>query len=136
MALPVQRSFEDLGVPLSEVPFCVVDLETTGGSPAGSGITEIGALRFRGGDPDGEFHPLVNPPQEIPAFITILTGITHAMVVEAPIIDTVLPAFFEFLGESVVVGHNVRFALSFLNAAAERLRSGRVPPPPGGHPAP
>lgn len=127
MALPVQRSFEDMGVPLSEVPFCVVDLETTGGSPTGCGITEIGALRFRGGDADGEFHTLVNPHQEIPAFITILTGITHAMVVEAPTIDTVLPAFIEFLGESVVVGHNVRFDLSFLNAAAERLGYGRLP---------
>lgn len=56
MALPVQRCFGDLGVPLSEVPFCVIDLETTGGSPAGCGITEIGALRFRGGELDGTFH--------------------------------------------------------------------------------
>ena len=127
MALPLQRSFEDLGVPLAEVPFCVLDLETTGGSPAQCGITEIGALRFRGGEPEGEFHTLVNPRQEIPAFITILTGITHAMVVEAPGVETALPALLEFLGESVVVGHNVRFDLSFLNAAAERLGYGRLP---------
>ena len=127
MALPLQRSFEDLGIPLAEVPFCVIDLETTGGSPAQCGITEIGALRFRGGEPEGEFHTMVNPHQEIPAFITILTGITHAMVVEAPAIDTALPALLEFLGDSVVVGHNVRFDLSFLNAAAERLGYGRLP---------
>ncbi|MBN2114663.1 MAG: DEDD exonuclease domain-containing protein [Acidimicrobiia bacterium] len=127
MALPVQRCFEDLGVPLSEVPFCVIDLETTGGSPTGCGITEIGALRFRGGEPDGTFHTLVNPQQEIPAFITILTGITQAMVIEAPPINRALPALLEFLGDAVVVGHNVRFDLSFLNAAAERLGYGRLP---------
>ncbi len=127
MALPVQRCFEDLGVPLAEVPFCVLDLETTGGSPAGCGITEIGALRFHGGEPGGTFHTLVNPHQEIPAFITILTGITQAMVIEAPPVEQALPALLEFIGDAVVVGHNVRFDLSFLNAAAERLGYGRLP---------
>ena len=126
MALPVQRCFDDLGVPLAEVPFCVLDIETTGGSPAGCGITEIGALRFRGGELDGTFHTLVNPHQEIPAFITVLTGITQAMVIEAPPIEQALPALIEFIGEAVVVGHNVRFDLSFLNAAAERLGYGRL----------
>ncbi|MFH1330574.1 MAG: DEDD exonuclease domain-containing protein [Actinomycetota bacterium] len=127
MALPVQRCFEDLGVPLAEVPFCVLDLETTGGSPTGCGITEIGALRFRGGEPEGSFHTLVNPHEEIPAFITVLTGITHAMVIEAPPIERAFPALLEFIGDAVVVGHNVRFDLSFLNAAAERLGYGRLP---------
>ena len=109
------------------MPFCVIDLETTGGSPTGCGITEIGALRFKGGDPDGTFHTLVNPHQEIPAFITVLTGITQAMVIEAPPVEQALPALLEFIGEAVVVGHNVRFDLSFLNAAAERLGYGRLP---------
>jgi DNA polymerase-3 subunit epsilon len=127
MALPLQRCFEDLGVPLSEVPFCVIDLETTGGSPTGCGITEIGALRFKGGAPDGTFHTLVNPHQEIPAFITVLTGITQAMVIEAPPVEQALPALLEFIGDAVVVGHNVRFDLSFLNTAAERLGYGRLP---------
>ena len=126
MALPVQRCFDDLGVPLAEVPFCVIDIETTGGSPTGCGITEIGALRFRGGELDGTFHTLVNPHQEIPAFITVLTGITQAMVIEAPPVEQALPALIEFIGEAVVVGHNVRFDLSFLNAAAERLGYGRL----------
>jgi DNA polymerase III subunit epsilon len=127
VALAVQRCFEDLGVPLSEVPFCVIDLETTGVSPTGCGITEIGALRFKGGAPDGTFHTLVNPQQEIPAFITVLTGITQTMVIEAPTVERALPALLEFLGGAVVVGHNVRFDLSFLNAAAERLGYGRLP---------
>ncbi len=127
MAIPLQRSFDDLGAPLSEVPFCVVDLETTGGSPADCAITEIGAVKFIGGEPAGTFQTLVDPETAIPPFITVLTGITHAMVVEAPKIEEALPSFLEFLGDAVIVGHNVRFDLSFLNAAAERLGYGRLP---------
>ena len=55
MALPLQRSFDDLGAPLFGVPFCVVDLETTGGSPADCEITEIGAVRYRGGELEATF---------------------------------------------------------------------------------
>ena len=116
-----QRSFDDLGTHLSKVTFCVLDLETTGGSPAECGITEIGALRFKGGDQIGTFQTLVNPGAPIPPFITIMTGITQAMVIEAPPIDEALPAFLEFLGNAVIVGHNVRFDMSFLNAASEQL---------------
>ncbi len=122
-----QRTFDDLGVPLFEVPFCVVDLETTGGSPASCEITEIGAVRYEGGDLVGTFQTLVNPGAEIPPFITVLTGITQAMVVEAPRVTEALPSFLEFLGDAIVVGHNVRFDLSFLNAAALRLGYGRLP---------
>lgn len=122
----LQRSFDDLGAHLSEVPFCVFDLETTGGSAATEAITEIGAVKYVGGEVVGEFQTLVNPGREIPPFITILTGITHAMVVEAPSIETALPSFLEFIGESVLVGHNVRFDLSFLNAAALRCGYSRV----------
>ncbi|MFQ5966889.1 MAG: DEDD exonuclease domain-containing protein [Acidimicrobiia bacterium] len=123
----VQRSFEELGAPLHEVPFCVVDLETTGGAASRDAITEIGALRYQAGELQGTFHTLVNPNRQIPATITILTGITHAMVVEAPPIAEVLPTFFEFLSDAVVVGHNVRFDLGFLNTAAEELGYGRLP---------
>ncbi|MBT8165575.1 MAG: DEDD exonuclease domain-containing protein [Acidimicrobiia bacterium] len=122
-----QRTFEDMGVHLSDVTFCVLDLETTGGSPADCGITEIGALRFRGGEPDGTFQTLVNPGAPIPPFITVMTGITQAMVIEAPPVEEAIPAFLEFLGDAVIVGHNVRFDISFLNAAAERLGYGRLP---------
>jgi DNA polymerase-3 subunit epsilon len=123
----VQRSFEDMGAPLYEVPFCVLDLETTGGSAADCEITEIGGVRYEGGELTGTFQTLVNPGTEIPPFITVLTGITHAMVVEAPRIAEALPSFLEFIGDAVIVGHNVRFDLSFLNAAAMRLGYGRLP---------
>lgn len=127
MPLPLQRSFDDLGAPLFEVPFCVLDLETTGGSPTDCEITEIGAVRFEKGEETGRFQTLVNPGLAIPPYITVLTGITQSMVVEAPKIGEALPAFLEFIGDAVIVGHNVRFDLSFLNAAAVRLGYGRLP---------
>jgi DNA polymerase-3 subunit epsilon len=122
-----QPSFDDLSAPLIDVTFCVLDLETTGGSPKDCEITEIGAVKYRGGELLGTFQTLVDPGLPIPPSITILTGITQAMVIDAPEIATALPAFFEFIGDSVIVGHNVRFDLSFLNAAAVRLGYERLP---------
>ncbi len=116
----VQRGFEELGTPLHAVTFVVVDLETTGASPATCAITEVGAVKYRGGVCLGELHTLVNPGAAVPPLITVLTGITEAMLVPAPTIDEVLPALLEFLGPStatVLGGHNVRFDVSFLDAA-------------------
>ncbi len=114
----VQGTLDDLGTPLADVTFVVVDLETTGGSPADSAITEIGAVKVRGGEVLGEFQTLVNPGTPIPPFICVLTGITDAMVASAPRVDTVLPAFLEFAAGAVLVAHNARFDISFLTAAA------------------
>jgi len=119
--LGTQRSFDDLGAPLHTVPFCILDLETTGGSHQDCRITEVGAVRYEGGRHTGTFHTLVDPGVPIPPAITILTGITHAMVINAPPIEAVLPALLEFIGDAVIVGHNVRFDLRFLGAAATRL---------------
>jgi DNA polymerase III subunit epsilon len=115
-----QRSFDDLGQPLFDVTFCVIDLETTGGSPETCAITEVGAVKVRGGQCLGTFQTLVNPGAAIPPEITVLTGITQAMVIPAPRIETVLPSLVEFVGAAVVVGHNVRFDLGFLRAALRR----------------
>ena len=125
----VQRSFDELGTPLAEVTFAVVDLETTGGSPNEDAITEIGAVKVRGGECLGTFHTLVNPGSAIPPAITVLTGITAAMVAPAPRVHAVLPALAEFLGGTVVVGHNIRFDLGFLNAAFGRDGWPRLPNP-------
>ena len=129
MAVPVQRTFDDLGTPLHEVAFCVLDLETTGGSPADCEITEVGAVKYVGGELIGTFETLVNPGAPIPPTITILTGITQAMVIDAPRIEEVLPSLLEFIGTAVIVGHNIRFDMSFLNTAAERLGYGKLPNP-------
>jgi len=117
-ARAIQGTLDDLGTPLHEVTFVVVDLETTGGSAHADHITEIGAVKVRGGDVLGEFQTLVNPRVPIPAVISVLTGITNAMVATAPRIEQVLPSFLEFLGDAVVVAHNARFDVTFLKAAA------------------
>jgi DNA polymerase-3 subunit epsilon len=114
----VQGTLDELGTALSEVTFVVVDLETTGGSPMGAHITEVGAVKVRGGEVIGEFQTLVNPAEPIPAFISVLTGITNQMVADSPRIDSVLPAFLEFARLSVLVAHNAPFDISFLKAAA------------------
>ena len=92
----VQGTFDDLGTALADVTFVVVDLETTGGSPTDSAITEIGAVKVRAGEVLGEFQTLVNPHLPIPPFIQSLTGITTAMVADAPRIEAALPAVLEF----------------------------------------
>ena len=117
---PSQLTLDDLGTPLSDVTFCVIDLETTGGSAATCGITEIGAVKLRGGECLGTFQTLVNPGCAIPPQITVLTGITQSMVLPAPRIEAVLPSLLEFIGDAVIVGHNVRFDMSFVQAALER----------------
>jgi DNA polymerase-3 subunit epsilon len=114
---PRQQTLDELGTPLSEVTFVVVDLETTGASPAADEITEIGALRMRGGELLGRFETFVNPGVPIPPMITVLTGITEAMLLPAPRIAEVLPAFLEFAHDAVIVGHNIRFDIGFLDAA-------------------
>ncbi|MGY1807502.1 DEDD exonuclease domain-containing protein [Blastococcus sp. SYSU D00669] len=113
----VQATIDELGTPLSEVTFVVVDLETTGGSPKDSAITEIGAVKVRGGEVLGEFQTLVDPGTAIPPYISVLTGITSAMVATAPRIGAVLPAFLEFARGAVLVAHNAPFDIGFLKAA-------------------
>lgn len=110
-----QRSFDELGQPLADTTFCVVDLETTGGSAqGGSMITEIGAVKVRAGEVLGEFQTLVNPHQLIPPFVSVLTGISDSMVATAPGIDEVLPSFLDFAAGSVLVAHNAPFDIGFL----------------------
>jgi DNA polymerase-3 subunit epsilon len=118
----VQQSFDELGAPLREAVFVVVDLETTGGSAAGgSSITEIGAVKVRSGERLGEFQTLVRASEPIPLFISVLTGITDAMVADAPRIEQALPSFLEFARGSVLVAHNAPFDVGFLRHYAQRL---------------
>ncbi len=121
LAIPHQATFDELGRPLREVTFVVVDLETTGGSHLACDITEIGAVKVRGGEVLGEFQTLVNPRSAIPPFIAVLTGITDAMVASAPRLDQALPAFLAFSEGAVLVAHNAPFDLGFLRSGCERL---------------
>jgi DNA polymerase-3 subunit epsilon len=117
----VQSTFDELGTPLRETTFVVVDLETTGGSHRDCAITEIGAVKVRGGEVLGEFQTLVDPSRAIPPFIAVLTGITDSMVAGAPRLASALPAFLEFAHGSVLVAHNAPFDLGFLRAGCEEL---------------
>jgi DNA polymerase-3 subunit epsilon len=127
-----QRSLDDLGIPLCDVTFCVLDLETTGSDRAGDAITEIGVVKVRAGERLGTFHTLVNPGRAIPPQIVLLTGLTDSVVCTAPRVEAVLPSLLEFLGgdDVVLVGHNVGFDLAFLGAA---LRRAGHPPLPHRH---
>ena len=128
--LPLQTTL-DQGIPLSEVTFCVVDLETTGGSPTSSRITEIGAVKYRGGELLGEFQALVDPGVAIPSFIERLTGISNTDVIGRPPIEAALPTFLEFMGpDAVFVAHNARFDHGFLSAELARLDYPPLPPQP------
>lgn len=116
-----QLTLDSLGTPLYGVTFVVVDLETNGLPSHDAGITEIGAVKVQGGEVVAEFQTLVNPRTEIPPFITLLTGITNEMVVDAPELAVALPAFFEWAGDAVLVAHNAGFDLGFLRAGAQLL---------------
>ena len=113
----MQDKLGDIGTPLSEVTFVVVDLETTGGSVRDCGITEIGAVKVRGGEVLGELQTFVDPGEPIPAFIQSLTGITNAMVADAPRTGEAVTTFLEFAKGSVLVAHNAGFDMGFLKAA-------------------
>ncbi|MFF5204772.1 DEDD exonuclease domain-containing protein [Streptosporangium sp. NPDC000396] len=117
MEYAVQGTLDELGTPLSQITFVVFDLETTGVSAGEHAITEIGAVKVRGGEVLGEFGTLVDPGSPIPPFISVLTGITDSMVVGAPKIESVLPSFLEFARGATLVAHNAGFDLGFIKAA-------------------
>lgn len=107
--------------------YVVFDLETTGISDRRDQIIEISAIKVVGGSVVEEFSSLVNPLQPIPYYATRVNGITDAMVADAPILDTVLADFFRFVGDMVLVGHNIHtFDMKFIYRDAMRLY-GKIP---------
>jgi DNA polymerase III epsilon subunit family exonuclease len=103
--------------------FVFFDLETTGLSPRGDRIIEIAALRVgsRGGV-RRSFQALVKIEERVPRFITRLTGITDAMLMDGDPIAAALPGFCEFVEDLPLVAYNVAFDMGFLRAEARRLR--------------
>jgi DNA polymerase-3 subunit epsilon len=111
----VQTEPGELRQPLADVTFACIDLETTGGSPPDSRITEIGAVKYRGGERVGTFHTLVDPRIPIPGFVSSLTGIDDLLLHGSPAVGAVLPSLVEFLRGAVFVAHNAAFDFRFLN---------------------
>jgi ATP-dependent DNA helicase DinG len=91
-----------------------LDIETTGLDPDKDAVIEIGAVRFKGHRVEAEWGTLIHPGRRIPPFITQLTHITDQMVVQSPAIRDVLPDLTRLVGDAPILGHNVRFDLSFL----------------------
>src|SRR6201986_138943 len=124
LSLPYPEGAAEIS--LRETTFVVVDLETTGGrmtaadGKAADAITQIGAVKVRGGGVLGGFATLVDPRRRIPPPLVQLPGTTTAMVCDAPTIAAVLPMFLEFARGAVLVAHNARFDMGFLRAAADQ----------------
>jgi DNA polymerase-3 subunit epsilon len=115
------RTVAPIANTLRQADFVVVDVETTGGSPAsGHRITEIAAVCVSGGEIRERWSSLVNPERRIPHNITVLTGITHSMVAGAPRFGDIVPSLLPFLNERVFVAHNAGFDWSFVSAEMQR----------------
>ncbi|MDR0792366.1 MAG: 3'-5' exonuclease [Chitinophagaceae bacterium] len=94
--------------------YAIVDIETTGGVPANSGITEIAIVLHNGLSVTGRYTTLINPQRAIPAFITSLTGINMPMVANSPTFEEVAPYIHALLKDRIFVAHNVSFDFSFV----------------------
>ena len=112
-------------LPLEQAPFVVFDLETTGARPGVSRIGEIGAVRLHGFEQVGEFERLVDPGVPVPSTITRITGIQTRDLRGAPRIARALPPFLEFAEGAVLVAHNARFDVGFVDAELSRLEGRR-----------
>ncbi len=109
---------------LREIEFAVVDVETTGGSPArGDRIVEFACVRVRAGRVTGGFETLVNPGLGIPRWITGLTGIDDDLVAPAPGFEQIADRVREELSGRVFVAHNVSFDWRFVSEELRRSRS-------------
>ncbi|MEZ4700806.1 MAG: DEDD exonuclease domain-containing protein [Rhodothermales bacterium] len=105
----------------SGIPFIVTDTETTGHQADDGRIIEIAAVKVVDGRIVDRYAQLINPGRSIPSRITRLTGITTGMVFDQPNVQAVLPSYLAFLGDGVLVAHNLSFDLGFINAELRRI---------------
>lgn len=113
---------ENKGKAVNALPedYVALDLETTGLDPEWDSIIEIGMVRVRRGEVVAEYSTLVNPGMPIDDFIAELTGITNDMLAAAPALPEVLPAARDFLGDDIILGHNINFDINFIYDNCER----------------
>ena len=101
--------------------YVVVDVETTGGRPPFHRVTEVGAVKIRNGEVIDTFQSLINPERHIPGHITRITGISNAMVADAPVFAEIADGFAEFMEGAIFCAHNVNFDYGFISAEYRRL---------------
>ena len=101
--------------------YCVLDVETTGYSAEYDDIIEFGMIRVRGGEMTETYQQLVNPGYALDEFIVEKTGITDADLVGAPSVGDVIAEVLDFIGNDIVLGHNVPFDARFLDAAYSEI---------------
>lgn len=125
MARSVYIGREQKGNSLLAFPdnFTIIDLETTGLDPTFDEIIELGAIKIRNGNIVDTFNSLVKPEEEIDEFITEITGITNDMLVNAPSISEIFSDFLSFVGDDIIVGHNVSFDINFVYDTNSKLYS-------------
>lgn len=104
-----------------DAPIIVVDFETTGLNSRTDRIIEIGAVKIANGDIVDTFSSMVNPGIPLPSEITRITGITDAMVMDAPSAAQALPELLKFMGDHTIAAHNAKFDCSFLNNELQRI---------------
>ncbi len=110
------RKREEKGNSLIDFPnnYVVIDIETTGFDPNYDEIIEISAIKVEKNDIIDSFTTLINPKDKIDSYIEQLTGISNDMLSGAPILEDILKDFDSFIGNSIIVGHNVNFDINFL----------------------
>ena len=110
--------------------FTVLDIETTGLNVESDEIIEIGAIKYQGNIEIARFHSLIKPSKAfIPRYISNITGITTAMIIDKPTIAEVLPQFLDFIKDTVLVGHNINKDLSFLNRDSVKYLNRKIKNP-------
>lgn len=114
----LQRQNNIIALPLDFTSF---DTETTGFDTTYDHIIELAAVRYRDGQEVEAWSSLIKPPEPIPEVITLLTGISNEMVADAPSIAEALPAFVRFIGEDILIGHNIGFDINFINHAGYEI---------------
>lgn len=100
--------------------FVAIDIETTGLNPTCDEIVEVSAVRYRNGHEVEAYETLVKPTRPLSAFITLYNGITNGMVEDAPTVGEIMAPLRAFVGDSILLGHNVHFDINFLYDAIER----------------
>lgn len=118
MQIITEENILKKGSKIDELPenYTVVDIETTGLSPINNEIIQLSALKIRNDEINDSYTTFVKPKGKISSFISKLTGITNDMVSEAPEISNILDKFIDFIGDDIIVGHNVHFDINFIHS--------------------